>query len=240
MSDLARNFGVTEETIRRDLKKLSAQGRLVRTHGGAVAAGRSQDLVDLPFKTRSAEQAAQKRAIAQRAVASIQPGETIALDASSTATELARLLPDQPLTVVTNSLAICTILARHQEVQTVCTGGILDSDAMAFVGLSAERSVELFNLSAFYFSCRGIDLDRGVSESNDREAALKLRLIRLARRRVLMADTSKFGLASAVFYAPVDVVDQLITDNTGGVEADQAIQTVRSRGVAVDIVEVDP
>ena len=70
------------------------------------------------------------------------------------------------------------------------------------IGLQAERALDSFNIAKFFYSCRGIDLDRGVSESNDRQAALKLRTIELAAQSILLADTSKFGIASSVFYTP--------------------------------------
>lgn len=236
VSDLARFFDVTEETIRRDLKVLSGQGRLIRTHGGALASGTTPthgNHIDLPFAQRDSAQMPEKQAIAAEACKLIQPDEVIALDASSTTCELARQLPDIPLTVVTNSLAICSILSHHTKVNTICTGGALDVDAMAFVGLQAEKTLDSFNIAKFFYSCRGIDLERGVSESNDRHAALKLRTIELAAQSILLADTSKFGIASSVFYMPADSVDLLVTDDGRPDEVDAMITSLRGRGVKI-------
>ena len=241
VSDLARLFDVTEETIRRDLKVLSGQGRLIRTHGGALASEppvASGSHIDLPFAQRDAAQMPQKQVIAAQAVRLIKPGEVIALDASSTVCELARQLPDIPLTVVTNSLAVCSILSHHTRVNTVCTGGALDADAMAFVGLQAARALDSFNIAKFFYSCRGIDLERGVSESNDRHAALKLRTIELADQSILLADTSKFGIASSVFYMPADSVGLLITDDGRNDEVGGMIATLRNRGVTIEQASV--
>ena len=247
VSDLARIFDVTDETIRRDLKVLSEQGRLVRTHGGALASdlsttpgspGYPGNHIDLPFAQRDSAQMKQKQAIAAEACQLIQPGEVIALDGSSTVCELARQLPDIPLTVVTNSLAVCSILSRQTPINTICTGGVLDADAMAFVGLQAEKALDSFNIAKFFYSCRGIDLDRGVSESNDRQAALKLRTIELATQSILLADTSKFGIASSVFYMPADSVDLLITDDGRPDEIGEMIKSLQARGVRIEQAEV--
>jgi len=237
VSDLARIFDVTEETIRRDLKVLSEQGQLIRTHGGALASDPTTahgNHIDLPFAQRDSAQMIQKQEIAAEACKLIQPGEVIALDASSTVCELARQLPDIPLTVVTNSLAVCSILSHHTKVNTICTGGALDADAMAFVGPQAEKALDSFNIAKFFYSCRGIDLDRGVSESNDRHAALKLRTIELATQSILLTDSSKFGIASSVFYMPADAVDLLITDDGRHEEIDEMITSLQGRGVRIE------
>jgi len=243
VSDLARLFHVTEETIRRDLKVLADQGRLIRTHGGALAseltpAGGLPNHIDLPFAQRDAAQMREKQAIAAEACRLIQPGEVVALDASSTICELARQLPDIPLTVVTNSLAVCSILSRHTQVKTICTGGVLDADAMAFVGLQAEKTLDSFNIARFFFSCRGIDLHRGVSEANDQHAALKIHTLELATQSILLADSSKFGIASSVFYTPADSVDLLITDEHTRDDETDYIQSLKDRGVQVRSVKL--
>lgn len=241
VSDLARFFDVTEETIRRDLKVLSEQGRLIRTHGGALASQPPAAMgshTDLPFAQRDSAQILQKQVIAAQAGRLIKPGEVIALDASSTVCELARQLPDIPLTVVTNSLAVCSILSHHTRVNTICTGGTLDADAMAFVGLRAEKALDSFNIAKFFYSCRGIDLERGVSESNDRHAALKLRTIELADESILLADSSKFGIASSVFYMPADSVGLLITDDGRRDEVGGMVTSLQRRGVKIEQVAV--
>ena len=148
---------------------------------------------DLPYAQRHAAHPAEKRAIARAAAATIRPGQVIALDPSTTACHLARLIPDQPLTVVTNSIVVCTLLAEKPRVEVICTGGTLDPEAMAFFGLGMAASLEKLNVERLFFSCKGVDLDRGLSEANDRHAAAKLALIAAARSRTLLVDTSKLG-----------------------------------------------
>ena len=238
VTELAREFGVTEETIRRDLRALSQRGELARTHGGAVPTADSDAHVDLPYLRRDAANAPAKAAIGRAALAFVVPGEVIALDASSTAFQLARLLPDEPLTVVTNSFVVCSLLARRERIQVVCTGGTLDPEAAAFTGLHARRTLAALNIHTAFFSCRGVDLERGLSEANDRNAELKLQMIESSRQRVLLLDSSKIGVAAAVFTTPVGIADHVIVEHTDDPEARRRIE--RLRAVANHVVEAAP
>ncbi len=238
VTELAQWLDVTEETVRRDLRTLSDQGRLTRTHGGAVALDHQDGRVDLPFDQRHGTHVAAKAAIARAAASLIRPGQVIALDASSTAGQLAKLIPDQPLTVVTNSLFVCSTLATRPRIEVVCTGGTLDADAMAFYGLHAQRTLERLNIETLFFSARGIDLDRGLSEANDRHAAIKQRMIESSQRRVLMADASKIGLASTVFYGHAAVADRLVVEPTDDPAKREALDTLADRGVEVTVADV--
>lgn len=234
VSVLARDLDVTEETIRRDLRSLSQQGMLARTHGGAVALERQDVHLDLPYDERHATNPSQKKSIARAAVAHIQPGQVIALDSSSTACQLARLIPDIPLTVATNSLMVCSTLAAHRQIEVICTGGTLDAEAMSFFGLHTQKALESLNVERLYFSCRGFDLKRGLSEANDRHAAVKLSMIGSAHRCTLLADTSKIGLASTIFYTPLDVVDQIIVDRPQDKPGADAVARLRKFGMQVE------
>lgn len=238
VSDLARELEVTEETIRRDLRALADQGMLARTHGGAVALERQDIHRDLPFDQRHATNPLQKDAIARAALELIEPGQVIALDPSSTACQLARLIPDQPLTVVTNSLVVCSTLAPHTKIDVICTGGTLDPEAMAFFGLHTQRALEKLNIERLFFSCRGIDLERGLSEANDRHAAVKLSMISASKTCTLLADTSKLGLASTVFYAPVEVAERMIVDRPHDARSRDAVARLRERGIEIDEAEL--
>ncbi len=237
VSELSRDLNVTEETIRRDLRALSEQGMLARTHGGAVALDRGDMHVDLPYDQRHATNPQQKQAIAQHAVKFVKPGMVIALDPSTTACQLARLIPDQPLTVVTNSLVICTTLSHRKQIEVICTGGTLDPEAMAFFGLHAQRSLERLNVEHLFFSCRGLDFNRGLSEANDRHAAIKLSMIEAAHRSTLLVDTSKLGLASTIFYADIDAADHVIVNRPEDQPGREGVDRLRQLNLTVDEAE---
>ena len=231
VSELADELGVASETIRRDLKVLDVDGSLVRTHGGALlpsdAAGvgggfngsGSADLPpavavhEAPFDARSRVAAAEKAAIAAEALTLLEPHQTIALDGSTTAAALARRLPSFPLTVVTNSLSVTTLLASQQHQATIiCTGGTLNVPLAIFDGVLADEALDRLSIDVAFFSCRGIDLDRGFSDATDAAARFKRRLAEVAKRSVVLADHTKFSDLGAVIFAGPSDVDLLLTD----------------------------
>ena len=243
VSELARELDVTEETIRRDLRRMDAEGLLRKTHGGAVAPETDPD-ADLPWAQRHAAHREQKRAIARAAAATIEPGEVIALDPSTTACHLARALPDRPLTVVTNSMIVATALADKPRIEVICTGGTLDPEAMAFFGLAMSAALERLRVGRLFFSCKGVDLGSaknpggGLSEANDRHAAAKLALLAAAASATLLADTSKLGVPATVRYAGLDAADRVIVESPATPAARAAVARLRAAGA--DVTEAEP
>lgn len=228
VNDLARRLGVTSETVRRDLRRLDREGLLVRTHGGAVT--RDDERRDLPLDVRERAQTGEKAAIAAVAATLVEEGDVVCLDASTTCLELARRLPDRPATVITPSLAVASALADRSRIEVVLTGGTLDPASMSLVGPMSLETLRRFNIGKLFFSCRGVDLGRGLSEASDRHAALKRQMLDLAERSYLLADASKLGLRSVVFFAQAADVDALITDAA----ADPAtLDELRTAGVEV-------
>ena len=228
--DLARDLSVTEETIRRDLEKLGAEGRLIRTHGGAVPVQPSSQ--DVPFDVRRVAFHDEKVAIAQRALPFIQEGDVIALDPSSSVHELTRIMPDMPLTVVTNSLLASVRLLNRKYVRVLSTGGVLDPTTCAFVGSLAERTLERLNINKFFMSTKGVDLMRGLSEVDDAQAAVKRRMMDLADETYLLVDHSKFNQRMAVLLAELREVDVVITD--AGVDR-AVVPALQAAGCQVEI-----
>ncbi|MEM1099070.1 MAG: DeoR/GlpR family DNA-binding transcription regulator [Planctomycetota bacterium] len=240
--ELARDLDVAEETIRRDLKTLADRGALVRTHGGALPLSplsQPQPVDPADHRTllqRSADHAEAKQAIARGALDFVTPGAVVALDASSTSLELARMLPDAPLTVVTNGLAMCNLLRTRKHIDVICTGGVLDPQAQAFVGLPAEDAVGRFNVEICFCSCMGIDAKRGMSEVDVSQASIKLRMIESAGRTLLLADASKLGISSHVFTAAATAVETLITNASEDAAANATIDSLRRDGL--DVIQV--
>ena len=208
---LAQHFSVAEETIRRDLERLGEAGLLVRTHGGALRI--RDDRQDAPVAVRRTTNAAQKRAIAREAAALVEEGDTIALDASTTALELADALPDMPLTVVTNSLDTARLLDTRTHIQTTLTGGELETASVCLLGPIAEGTLRQFAFDKAFLSCKAIDPRRGLSEVSVAQASLKRWLLELADESVLLADHSKFGVRSVSFFGMLTEVGTLITDD---------------------------
>ena len=233
VTDLAQRFGVAEETIRRDLDKLSKEGQLVRTHGGALSI--RNDRFDLPLGVRKNSRALEKRSIAQQALLHIRPNEVIALDASTSVLELVCLLPDMPLTVITYGLDAARLLIDRPQIQVISTGGELDSKSVCLLGPLAEENLRKFSINKVFFSCKGIDLERGYSEASTSHASIKELLIQLADRSFLLADHSKFGVRSMTYSGDLDAVDVVITDEKTDASFLSALEQA---GVETEIVPI--
>jgi DeoR family L-fucose operon activator len=201
---------VTEETIRRDLDRLEQAGRLRRSHGGAVSVKDQQP--EIPYFEREITHAEEKRRIAEAAVKLIQPKDRILLDASSTAWYMAASMPDIPLTVLTNSIKVAMELSSKEKIEVISTGGILASRSLSYVGPLAERSLDAYHVDKAFFSCKGVHLERGISESNELQARIKHKMVGMADQVILLADSSKFGVQAFTHVADLSAVDTIITD----------------------------
>ena len=231
---LAEDFGVTEETIRRDLERLDREGKLLRTHGGALPL--AEPAREPPFEVRRGAFHACKQQIARRALAHVAAGDVIALDASSTTHELARLLPDTRLTVVTNSIAATVLLADRSPLKVVSTGGYVDVSSRSWKGLFAEQTLERLNINKLFLSAKGVDIERGLSEIDDDQMRVKRRMMERADRIYLLADHSKLGVLSAIHLADVSELTALITDT--GADRD-IVRRIEDVGVMVEIADAD-
>lgn len=210
VSELSEICNVTEETIRRDLDRLEEAGRLMRSHGGAVSILDQQP--EIPYLEREVTRMEEKKRIARQAVTYIEPNDRIILDASTTAWYMASIIPDIPLTVLTNSIKVAMELSTKERVQVISTGGTLAPRSLSFLGPSAERSLDLYHVDKAFLSCKGIHLERGISESNEMQALVKKKMISIADKVYLLADTSKMGVQAFTYFAGLQQIDEIITD----------------------------
>lgn len=210
VTELSQIFSVTEETIRRDLEKLEREQLLMRTHGGAVCISEEEN--EIPYLEREITNAEEKKAIAAEAVKYIEPGDQIVLDASSTAWYLAKELPDMPIIVLTNSIKAEIELSKKEQIKVISTGGILLSPSLSHVGPLAERSLSLYHVNKAFLSCKGVHLERGLSDSNESQALVKKKMMEIADETFLMVDSSKFGVRAFSQISSLYEVDTIITD----------------------------
>lgn len=213
VTELSRFFSVTEETIRRDLEKLEKEGKLARSHGGAVSLRDKEDSSEVPFSEREITNVKEKKEIAAEAVKLVGEGDKIILDASSTAWYMARALPDMPVTVVTNSLKAAMELSSKKQVTVISTGGTLVQKSLAFVGPLAESSLDDYHVNKAFISCKGIHAERGISESDEQHARVKKKMMESADTVYIMVDHSKFGVQAFARLGGLDMVDHIITDS---------------------------
>jgi len=209
--ELSKIFTVTEETVRRDLEKLEIEGFLKRTYGGAVI----NDSVntELPIKIREATNIEGKQAIGNKVAEYIKDGDIIILDSSTTALQVAGHIKDKKkITVITNSVKVVTELANAKGCKVISTGGNLRENAMSFVGHLAENSIKNFNVDIAIICCKGIDLEKEITESNDMEAEVKKAMIKAADKTFLVVDYTKFNKVSFIKMMNLENIDCLFTD----------------------------
>lgn len=208
--ELARELGVSDETIRRDLTQMTADGLIRKVHGGAML---PDPLVEPGFHQRLAENAAAKMAIAELAAAQVRNGDTLMLDTGSTTAFVARALRDRrDLLVVTNSVDIARTLATRNGNRVYMAGGELRADDGAALGPSATAFVGQFRARLAFLSIGAIDLEDGLMDYDLDEAEFSRVVMRRSERTIVVADHSKFGRRGLVTVCPLSAVDMLVTD----------------------------
>jgi DeoR family transcriptional regulator, L-fucose operon activator len=231
-AELASRFEVTEETIRRDFERLEGEGQLVRTHGGAARLDFSRR--DFPLAERVEQNAGGKARIARAALAHIQEGSTVFFDASTTVLQLAALLPEKPLTVLTNALQTATALSGKSGIDIYLLGGRLGASSLSCTGWAAEQGIDQHRIDAAFFSCKGLDPSLGLSEATEEQARVKRHVVQRARSSILLADRTKAGVASNFFFARNPEVDHWITDEAPGRHVRDAVS---SQGMRVEVAK---
>ncbi|HCB1498882.1 DeoR family transcriptional regulator [Klebsiella oxytoca] len=209
---LSLQLNVSRETIRRDLSELQSQGKVLRNHGRAKVIHReNQDSGD-PFHIRLKSHYAHKADIAREALAWIEEGMVIALDASSTCWYLARQLPDIDLHVFTNSQPICQELSKRENIQLTCCGGTLQRKYGCYVSSSLISQLKSLEIDLFIFSCEGIDSDGALWDSNTVNADFKSLLLKRASQSLLLIDKSKFNRSGEARIGHLNDVTHIVSD----------------------------
>jgi DeoR family fructose operon transcriptional repressor len=212
VSEMSSMLNVTPMTIRRDLRILSEKHIVQVTHGGARFCASKQDEPD--FSVRTHEHLAEKQAIGKRvAELFIQEGDVVGIDSGSTMIEVARNLPDVPLTVVTASLAAANVVARNNRHQLVMLGGVLQHEASCFYSPQAVGALHTLHINKLFLATAGLLIPDGLSCSNLSDAEVKQALINSSRQVILCTDSSKIGKAFLAHFASLDAIHALVTDS---------------------------
>ena len=211
VNDLAAEFGVSDETIRRDLDKLEQEGLAEKFYGGAIKV--ESTFFDLPFHVRQNSNTAEKKRIAELCVPLIHDGDYIALDSSTSALEVIKAAKNvKNLTVITPSVEVMIEFSQKADWNIVCTGGTLKTGSLSLVGGIAEKTLSEFNVDLCICSCKGLDIEKGCTESSESEAEIKAALMRSAKRKILAVDNSKFGKVSFAKVCDITKFDTVVTD----------------------------
>jgi len=230
VTELCARLGVSEMTIRRDLRILSNGGLLQRVHGGALA--RRSRSYEPPYLLRASANMEAKVAISREAAKLIEEGDSIGLDVGTTTLEIARSIVDMPgLTVLTASIPIANVLADAPSIRLIVTGGIVRKQERSMTGQIAANTFRTFHVDKAFIGIGGIHSEAGLTEYNLEDALVKQALIGCAGRVVVVADSSKLQQVCFATVADLSVVDTLITDAAAPPEViaeltDQGIEVI--------------
>ena len=213
VGELSTGFGVSEETIRRDLQKLEDGGGLFRTYGGAYITKAVNP--DVPVGIRESFYLEGKEDIGAICADMIEEGDTIILDSSTTALHIAEKIKHKDrITVFTNAIKVITTLADSENIKVISTGGRLRSRSLSLVGHEAEDSLNRYNVDKAFVSCTSVDLDKGLTDTNEQEARIRRIMLDRAVKKILIADTTKFGKISFAAICPLTEIDTVVSDNS--------------------------
>jgi DeoR/GlpR family transcriptional regulator of sugar metabolism len=211
VDELAVRFEVTASTIRRDLAALTDGGEVVRTYGGALAAGPSEQ----SLYEREGLAAVEKAAIAREAERHVRAGQLLLLDAGTTVGALAeRLTSWTDITVASTGLTAVNTLADCEGVDLICLGGSVRHISQGMVGPLAEAALSGLTADAVFLGADGVTAQRGVCEATPTQASLKRRMVAAAAAVYVLADASKLGRANSHWWTPLPAGWTLITDGS--------------------------
>jgi DeoR family fructose operon transcriptional repressor len=228
---LAEQYGVTTETVRRDLDVLERAGLIRRVHGGAVRT-ETVSALELALNDRARENPLEKDQIAEEAVRFL-PGDggSVILDSGSSTGRLAVALPsDRSLTLLTNSVPIAARLAGSPAITLHMLPGRVRPATQAAVGEDLVAALSTVRVDVAFMGTNGISMTHGLSTPDHSEAAAKRAMIAAARRIVVLADFSKFGVETTVRFAELDQADCIVTDAAA---PEKSVAALRERGIDV-------
>ena len=210
VSDLAKKYQVTTETIRRDLEILEKEGIVARTYGGAIAVQSAP--VKSDYKVRAVRNSAAKAQIGEMAAALLPESGAIGCDSSTTVYEVIPFIRSRSgLTLLTNSVRILNDF-MYDKIRIISTGGILNSRTQSVLGETANRMMQDYYVDVSIIGCHSLDLVNGIYEGSEPVAQFKNTLISHSRKVILLADHTKFDHTSLIRTVPFSKIDILVTD----------------------------
>lgn len=232
VAELAQRFGVSEMTIRRDLKTLSTLGLIQREHGRALYPQNNPK--NAIFLTRLGEAEREKTLIGRVAADLVKEGESVILDAGTTTLAVAHALNRKCL-VITNSLPIASVLGDRQDITLLLTGGEVREETYSLVGPMTRAAFNGFNADKLFLASTGISIERGLSTTSMLESEVKQAMLATAKEVILVADSSKIGQVFYHTFTYWDNVDVLVTDSNLSAEVRTQLNELGVRTIIAQI-----
>ncbi len=233
---LAERFGVSTQTIRKDLLYLAERGVVTRSYGGAISTDSVGAQKELAVEAKQLLHRDKKEKIGAYAASLVSTGEAIILDSGTTTASIARHLPDDAsLTVVTNDFGVMMELVAKRQINSVMLGGELRRYNMAFYGSLTEAALERLAVDTLFLGVDGLDLERGITTHHESEAILNKRMIASARRVIAVTDSSKVAKVCLHRIVGLSEIQTLIIDSDAPADL---IKGAKDRGIEVIIIDV--
>lgn len=205
---------VSVMTLRRDLISLENEGRLIRTHGGAVSVKKLSSIKgeEDAYSIREAENVEAKMKIAEKAVSMVERGRSIYFDAGTTVMCLAKILPDDSFFIVTSAANIALELVKKLRLSVVTLGGQINRYTLSASGPDAVSMLENINIDIAFMAASGFSIDNGFTVANIYECELKRKVVKKAKKVIMLMDTSKINKDLAFTYATLEDIDLWICE----------------------------
>lgn len=224
--EVSHSMGVSEDTIRRDLREMAQDGLLQRVHGGALPA--SPAVKD--FAGRESITTEGKVAIGRRAAQMIQPGQVVILDGGTTSRQVARHIPsDLKATIVTHSPTVALELVNHASVEVILIGGRLFKHSVVAVGAAAIEAISQIHADTYFMGVTGVHPKTGLTTGDFEEAAVKRALSHAAADTIVLASSEKLNAASPYAVVSLDEISEIITEREAGAALTRPYEKLKIR-----------
>lgn len=229
LAEISENFGVSEITIRRDVKMLEDLGMVRRAHGGVVYYAEPD--TEAPVVRRQMINSSAKQQIAKQAVALINDGDSIFLGSGSTASYVAQSLKGhERLTVTTNAITVIQELATTDHINLIVLGGLLRPSELSMIGHITEQALREVRVDKVFVGMRGIDLTAGLTSDYLPEVMTDRAIMDMSAKVIILADSTKLGHIASGYVAPIERMTTLITDSNADAEI---IEHLRAKEIEV-------
>ncbi len=211
VKDLTAEFGVTNETIRKDLIQLEKEGKLIKTYGGAYVHEGARN--DVPATLRETILLSKKAIIGKACAKLINDGDTIMLDASTTVFQIAKnIVNRENLTIITNALKVAEFFSDKENIKLILAGGTLDTNSLSFIGNDTKSILNQYFADISFVSCGGLSISKGITDTNEEQAVIRQMMLKRSLNKTVVADFSKFNLVKFKKICDFENIDTLIVD----------------------------
>lgn len=229
VTEIVKQFSISEATARRDLESLTSQGKAQRVHGGVIAMEKAPP--ELPILERENEQKEEKSRIGRAAASLVGDNESLFLGSGTTVLEVARNLRERKnLTVITNSLSVLNLLADVRGITIISLGGMLRDSELSFIGHITEQALIEIHADKVFMGTRGASLEHGLTNDYLQETLTDRAIMKSGREVIIVADHTKVNRVSTVLLAPWSSVHTFVTDS--GVDQ-KFVRALRQRSTQV-------